>query len=330
MLLTLLAGVFFSEGLLGSRTLIYDSADQYFPFLNLASRLWRSGQVPLWNPFLYNGYPLIGEPQYQTFYPINLLISLASAFSPRTLIFQVTLHQLLGGVFTYLLAGLWMESTPARLLAGIVYMLNGCFWARQEAVVTIDTEIWLPLVLFAVERAWRVRSAPRFALAAGSIALLLLAGHPQSFYFSLLIVGLSTLFWMAEARAKAELPAWRPLAVFGAALGVGLLLAAVQLLPTWELTGLSNRGGAIPYEVAIGSGALRPSHLVTLFFPNYSGALSGPYLGEGTSRSRRSTSASFPCCSWGSPSRGASTGAAVYLLALAAFSLLVSLGPDGL
>ena len=106
---------FFADGLFfNTRTLIWDSADQYFPFLNLASRLWRSGHVPLWNPFLYNGYPLIGEPQYQTFYPINLLISHVAAFTPRTLMFQVALHQLLGGVFTFLLAGLWMESTPAR------------------------------------------------------------------------------------------------------------------------------------------------------------------------------------------------------------------------
>ena len=238
-LLTLLAGVFFSDGLFeNTRTLIWDSADQYFPFLNLASRLWRSGHVPLWNPFLYNGYPLIGEPQYQTFYPINLLISLASAFSPRTLLFQVTLHQLLGGIFTYLLAGLWMESTPARLLAGVVHaerLLLGAAGARRHH----RRRMWLPLVLFAVERAWRVRSAPRFAFAAASIALLLLAGHPQSFYFSVLIVGLSALFWTAEARASHETPAWRPLAIFGAALGVGLLLAAVQLLPTWELTRLS-------------------------------------------------------------------------------------------
>jgi hypothetical protein len=330
-LLTLLAGVFFSDGLFRNRsTLIWDSADQYFPFLNLASRLWRGGQVPLWNPFLYNGYPLIGEPQYQTFYPINLLISQVSAFTPRTLLFQVAFHQLLGGVFTYLLAGLWIESTPARLLSAVVYMLNGCFWARQEHVVTIDTEVWLPLVLFAVERAGRAWSAPRFAFAAGAIALLLLAGHPQSFYFSLLIVGLSTLFWMAEARAAPALPAWRPLAVFGAALGVGLLLAAVQLLPTWELTGLSNRSDAIPYEVAIGSGALRPSHLVTLFFPNFYGALTGPYLGEGDIAQSSIYFGFVPLLLVGFAFAGRLGRRGLYLVAMAAFALLVSLGPSGL
>ena len=140
--LAALAAVFFSDGLFGdSRTLIWDSADNSLAYMNLVSRLWRSGQVPRWNPFLYNGYPMLAEPLYQIFYPPNVLLSLVSAFSPRAILFQLALHQVLGGFFTYLLAGLWMRSTRARLLAGIVYMLNGCFWARQEHVATLDTEI---------------------------------------------------------------------------------------------------------------------------------------------------------------------------------------------
>ena len=329
--LALLAAVFFYDGLFGdSRTLIWDSADHQFVYLNLASRLWRSGQIPLWNPFLFNGYPMIAEPLFQIFYPPNLLMTLASAFSPRAVIFQVVLHQVLGGFFTYLLAGLWLESTPARLLAGIVYMLNGCFWARQEHVATIDTEIWLPLVLYAVERAWRARTAPSLAVAAGSIALLLLAGHPQSFYFSLLVVALTTVFWVGEARAAREGPAWRPLTVFAAALGLALLLCAVQLLPTFELMRLTNRGGAVPYEIAIARGALRPSHLVTAFLPDFHGALQGPYLGEGDVSQSSIYFGVVPLFLVGFVIAGRQSRRGVYLLLMALLSLLVSLGPSGL
>ena len=274
---------------------------------------------------------MIAEPVFQIFYPPNLLMTLASAFSPRAVIFQVVLHQVLGGFFTYLLAGLWLESTPAWLLAGIVYMLNGVFWARQEHVATIDTEIWLPLVLYAVERAWRARTAPSLAAAAGSIAALrVLAGHPQSFYFSLLVVALTTVFWMGEARADRQGPAWRPLAVFGAAVGLGVLLCAVQLLPTLELMPLTNRRGAVPYEIAIAAGALRPSHLVTAFLPDFYGALRGPYVGEGDISQSSIYFGVVPLFLVGFVIAGRQSRRGVYLLLMALLILLVSLGPLGL
>jgi hypothetical protein len=329
--LAVLAGVFFGDGLFGNtRTLIWDSADQQLAYLNLVSRLWRGGEIPRWNPFLFNGYPLVAEPVYQTFYPPNLLITLASAFSPRVLLFQLALHQVLGGFFTYLLAGLWMRSTRARLLAGIIYMLNGVFWARQEHVVTIDTEIWLPLVLFAVERAWRARTPASTALAAASVALLVLAGHPQSFYFSLLVVALTTVFWVVDARARREGPARRPFAVLGAALALGLLLAAVQLVPTTELVRLTNRADTIPYRIAIAAGALRPAHLVTAFLPDFFGALRGPYLGEGDVSQSSIYFGVVPLLLVGFALAGRAGRRGVYLGLMALFALLVSLGPSGL
>jgi hypothetical protein len=328
--LATIAAVFFGDGLFGdTRSLIWDSADQQLAYLNLASRLWRSGQLPVWNPFLFNGYPMIAEPVYQIFYLPNLLLSLATAFSPRAVLFQLAVHQLMGGFFTYLLAGLWLKSTPARLLAGVVYMLNGVFWARQEHVVTIDTEIWLPLVLYAVERAWRARTPSSLALAAGSIALLLLAGHPQSFYFSLLVVGLTTVFWVADARAADAGPAWRPPAVLAAVVGLGVLLASVQLLPTAELMRLTNRGAAIPYKLAIASGALRPSHLVTALLPDFHGALRGPYLGEGDVSQSSIYFGVVPLLLVGFALAGRLGRRGVYLLLMALFALLVSLGPSG-
>jgi hypothetical protein len=329
--LTALAAVFFADEVFGKgRTLIWDSADQQLAYLNLTSRLWRSGQLPLWNPFLFNGYPLVGEPVYQVFYPPNLLMTLVSAFTPRALAVQLGLHQVLGGFFTYLLAGLWLKSPRARLCAGVVYMLNGVFWARQEHLVTIDTEIWLPLVLYAVERAWRARTPPSLALAAGAIALLLLAGHPQSFYFSLLVVALTTPFWIAEARATPEGATWRPLAVVGVATASGVLLASVQLLPTLELTRLTNRGGTIPFALAIATGALRPSHLVTAFLPDYHGALRGPYAGEGDVSQSSIYFGVVPLllAAFVGASRPSRRG--VYLLAMALLVLLICLGPTGL
>ena len=85
--LALLAGLFFRDGLFGShRTLIWDSADYHYPYLSFVSRLLRQGELPRWNPFLFNGYPLLAQPHSQVFYLPNLLITVATAFTPRVLL----------------------------------------------------------------------------------------------------------------------------------------------------------------------------------------------------------------------------------------------------
>jgi len=332
--LALLAGLFFREGLFGGhRTLIWDASDYHYPYLSFVSRLWRHGELPRWNPFLFNGYPLLAQPHSQVFYPPNLLITLAAAFTPRVVYFQIVLHLLLGGFFTYLLAGLWMQSTAARLLAGVVYMLNGFMWNHLEHVAIIDTLVWLPLVLYASARLWRERTPATFALTVASVALLILAGHPQTFYYSLLLVAAATPFWAMTAPGEPGLrAAWRPGVLLALAVVVGLLLCAVQLIPTYELTQLSNRRARVPYEIAVAAGALRPSHLITLLLPDFHGCIHGPYRGQGDISQSSIYFGVVPLLLVGlvmaSPPRsGARSGMPLLLMALGA--LLISLGTAG-
>ena len=107
---------------------------------------------------------------------------------------------------------------------------------------------------------------------------LILAGHPQTFYYSLLIAAVSAAFWSLEARAEGQgegtgRKAWRPVLVLSAATAVAALVCAVQLVPTLELVQLSNRSGKVPYAISVAAGALKPAHLVTLFLPDYFGAI---------------------------------------------------------
>ncbi len=330
--MTALVALFFREGLFGDDlTLIWDGADYHFPNLNLVSRLWRSHQLPRWNPFLFNGYPLIAQPHYQVFYPPNLLLTLVTAFTPRVVYLQVVLHLLLGGIFTTLLAGFWMRSWPARILAGVVYTLNGYTWNHFEHDAIINTAAWLPLVLYALERAWRQWTAGAFALAVLSVALLLLAGHPQTFYYCLLVAAVTAAFWSLEARAEGKgRAAWRPVLVLVAAAGVAVLVCAVQLVPTLELVRLSNRSGTVPYAISVAAGALHPAHLVTLFVPDFFGAIRGPYVGPGDISQSSIYFGVLPLLLAGFVIAGRPGRRGAYLAVMAAFAVLVSLGKPGL
>jgi hypothetical protein len=334
--MTALVAIFFREGLFGKDlTLIWDGADYHFPNLNLVSRLWRSGHLPLWNPFLFNGYPLIAQPHYQVFYPPNLLLTLATAFTPRAVYLQVVLHLLLGGIFTTLLAGFWMRSWPARILAGVLYALNGYTWNHFEHDAIINTAAWLPLVLYALERAWRNWTAGAFALAVVSVALLILAGHPQTFYYCLLVAVVTAAFWSLEARAEGKgqgngKGVWRPALVLAAAIGVALLVCAVQLVPTLELVRLSNRSGRVPYAISVVAGALQPAHLVTLFLPDFFGAIRGPYVGPGDISQSSIYFGVLPLLLAGFVAAGRPGRRGLYLAAMAIVAALISLGKPGL
>jgi hypothetical protein len=69
------------------------------------------------------------------------------------------------------------------------------------------------------------------------------------------------------------------IAILSVCLLIGGLLAAVQLLPTWELAGESTRGAPLTFEHAARSGQFSLRDGVSLFIPNYFGALTQPYWG---------------------------------------------------
>src|SRR5262245_25434454 len=82
----LAAGGLSAKGLFtDGRTVVFDAGDYFYPSWNFISRLWRDQTVPLWNPFLFNGYPIVAEPQAQVFYPPAFLTSLLSELTPRVL-----------------------------------------------------------------------------------------------------------------------------------------------------------------------------------------------------------------------------------------------------
>lgn len=113
---------FFHKGLfLDKRTLIWDAESEFFPSLWYTGHMWKNWILPPWNYLLFNGYPAFADPQNQTFYPLNIVISLIADFSSYVAYLQLVFHYLLAAVFMYLLAGLYVQNTAGRLAASLTY-----------------------------------------------------------------------------------------------------------------------------------------------------------------------------------------------------------------
>ncbi len=146
-------------------------------------------------------------------------------------------HLFFGGVGMYFLARRWTGNPLAGAMAGMVFAFNGLTWHALMWPNNSAALGWMPWVVLAAERGWR--DGGRWVIWAGLAgAMQMLAGAPEIIILTWFVTG---VLWLAEL-ARKELPRGR---VGGRFFLAGLLtagLAAVQLLPFFELLKHSQRG----------------------------------------------------------------------------------------
>src|SRR5512136_97749 len=119
--LTVLTLLFFWKILLTNLILVgVDTFLYFYPYKAYASAVLRQGWLPLWNPYLFMGAPLLANSQVGLFYPLNW--PLLWLDPPRQVAWSIGLHIALAGVlmltYTRLALGLrW----PAALTAAITF-----------------------------------------------------------------------------------------------------------------------------------------------------------------------------------------------------------------
>lgn len=244
----------------------------FYPFRHfVAGELW-AGRIPLWNPYIYGGHPGLADIQTGTFYPLSLLtILLASkgGLPVRALEWEAIFHFSLAGIFTYLFVRRLLGNRFAAFVAGVTFAYGGYLHSFPITQLGIlETAVWLPLVLLLLELGVS-KGTVYFPLAGVAWAISLLAGHPQTWMH----ISYASLFYLAYAKysRRGEPRTSLALGQIAAFVVTGLGLAAVQLLPTYELMGLSWRAEEVRYSFVKGGfglnelgGVLVPVHLGSL------------------------------------------------------------------
>jgi hypothetical protein len=225
---------------------VSDIANLQYPLRFFAGQQWQQGRVPLWTPGVYMGYPLQAEGQAGVFSPVNLLLySLLPV--PDALNAGSLLAFAIAAVGAYLLARELGASITGALLAGFVYAFSGFYVAHVKHIPIVTTACWVPVVLWLVERG--VRGSDGALLAAGLVmGVQWLSGSPQMAYYSAVF---ATLYFAGRTwQRRRERSPRRTVPLYALALVLSMGLAAVQLLPTFQLTSSSERAGGVSYEFA--------------------------------------------------------------------------------
>ncbi len=288
-----------------------DLTQQYFPLRIEAARQIAEGHLPLWNPHMYAGQPALADSQMAVLYPINLITDIVLAWLHQPFTFfifelQIVLHVALAALFTYAFAMRLTRSRFAAWVAALVFTFGGyliSYPVQQPAI--LESAVWLPLVLLLLDysaeqflltnviaseakqspscdeeiasaqnaRLAMTRGVAGLILAGTSLALSILAGHPQTnvyvFYTALAYWLMANRRWLMDERnTHHALRISSFILQTSAFLLFAFGLSAVQWLPTLEFTRLSTRA---QLGYAFTSTGFAPHEIITLLVPGYFG-----------------------------------------------------------
>ncbi|MCX5772212.1 MAG: hypothetical protein NTZ09_18325, partial [Candidatus Hydrogenedentes bacterium] len=225
----------------------------------------RDGNLPLWNPHVFSGVSFIGNFQSALFYPPNLIylfLPLAKALN-----LDLAFHVFLMGALTFAWARGRGMTRPAAFFAGVTSMFSGAFFMHVFGghLTMIAVFAWSPLVFLAIDK---LIEQPRVSWVLGGIfavTMMLLAGSPHPVFIVGVGVGLYVLLHLRRVvTSPSRLAALAAIAV------APLLLSAIQLWPSLEVTGGSMRGAGASYDFAT-TMSFPPENLLLLVMPGFYG-----------------------------------------------------------
>lgn len=266
--------------------LLDDLVLENYAWKNFIRESIREGEIPLWNPYILAGQPFLAAGQNAALYPFGVLfyiLPLAQAYT----IFAIA-HYWFAACAMYFLARVLGLKGFAATISGVIYALSGFMVVSVVFPMVVSAAAWLPAILAVVELTLREEgkrgtdrfSQPRqlfFALAAAVLlGVQFLAGHVEISYYILLVLAFYAawrILGMNVSLRPREIR-WGGLSRAGVImLGIVALsfaLAAIQILPLYELVRANFREGSALYQEVAGW-ALPTRQVLTFFIPDFFG-----------------------------------------------------------
>jgi hypothetical protein len=260
------------------------SALQHEPYTQFASKTFKRGWIPLWNPHSALGSPLNGHMHTAVFFPPHLPLFL----NPSDKMWDafMILRILSAGLLTYAFFRrfLFLNRLPA-FFGAAAFMLSGHLLLNLN-MVYINAVVLLPGFLYTSELLLEVPKLRNLLLTAILTGLIILGGHPEATFFALfygsVYYGFCCLIKVKkkevekrknEGLEKRLLPfISKRLFLFAVAISLGFLLSAIALIPFLEFVPLADIG-VHGTEHKVGLLTVSPSHLFGLWVPYFWGPI---------------------------------------------------------
>lgn len=232
---------------------------QFNPWRLYAWEVLRGGELPLWNPLNGMGAPLMANYQLALWYPPSWPLYLFAALGGGPALawgstLLLALHLMWAGFGMVVLLRALGAGKLGQTTAGLAFGLCGYLVARSNVFPMVWVAAWMPWVILGASRisipgrGLQNEGAYLPPVLVVSLAMMLLAGHAQLAWYTLLlaaawvVVGAWRGGWLGLARSIIRL---------GLAGLIAAALAGVQLIPTAEYLLQSQRSAAVDYEMGM-------------------------------------------------------------------------------
>ncbi len=239
----LLPVLYFLPEILGTNVFAgIDSSRLNMPFRYFDRQAFAEGVLPLWNPHLFAGFPNLAESESGVFYPGNFFIHLPGDFFHWYSI-EVVFHFMVAalGFYTWMRLRGHAQATSAFLAA--TYGTTPFLIFHITAFGLFTSIVWLPWYMVIFDHGLKARHPVRTGLwLALFLGFMLVSGSVHSAFlgiFGLIVYGIGKIIVQPGKPEKVKL-LLRCLVVLLPSV-LAPVMAAVQLLPTAELTVLSER-----------------------------------------------------------------------------------------
>ncbi|HXH91207.1 MAG TPA: YfhO family protein [Thermoanaerobaculia bacterium] len=248
--------------------MLSDLYAQMIPWRKAVQFALAHGQWPLWNPFILSGTQLAASAQPAAYSPFTLIACLLPV--AQSITFTAALTFFLAGLGAFLFARELecRESVALSAAAGWMYAGPMAFFVLWSLG---NSWALFPLVLFATRRSVHLPGIRSTAILSTTLALLLLAGHPETAFHIVFCGSLYAIVEMLVLRRNIV----RPLASALAAGVIALLLCAIYILPIFEAAPQTmeqqfRTGGYLDVPRGVG-GVESGARILTDLFPHLHG-----------------------------------------------------------
>jgi len=242
---------------LGMKQFLYDQIQQHHT-------------IPYWNPYVFGGMPFWAHLESTLFYPLDILFWLMPP--ERAFGYTVFLHVYLAGAFMFLFCRTLGIRAAGALASALCFMFSGLMMATvyDGQMFRVQAFAWLPLILFFVYRALFSDRHLFHSLMAGFFwGIQIMSGAPQDALYTL-IAAVVFLLFIGEWSFRLPSSGLRAAKTLGILFVVGLGIAAVQVVPSYEFVRESVRGAIHQYSL-VTMGSYPPEGIITWVLPHFYG-----------------------------------------------------------
>lgn len=242
---------------------MWDARDICFPWRYFLGSCMHYYKLPLWNPYLFSGYPFFADPQGGAFYLPAMLISIPFGYPLAMLGIEFTATVALGGIGMFKLIRSFDVSRETAFIGAISFSACGFFVGNAEHLTWVVSAGWLVWALWSYRMLLEKRRYGYAILSAIFMWMIFSGGYPAFLFILAYLFFFASVAYAITERGRHLLSLLRLNLVV---LFCFLALSAQSFLSYVEASQHISRGAGVTLAKA-NAGAFTPQCLVSFFLP---------------------------------------------------------------